>query len=252
MALLGLLCAGCASVETQRVHTFTAKGVSVIEEPDRAIGAPALDWDTIVEGTGTGLPAANVVTAVEKKLTALLAAKYGALADLAENLRGMQVARESQVNLFRVTKIAIAIETTGFLEGVKITQSAYDEDTEIAGVTVQIGLDSEGNIIPQRLLPIAPLSLTARRARAEAAARIDASASLLEQVGEVHVGQVVQVKGLILHSQRAWAVVDGMIRGAKFSMPTWPTHEKCIVEATLEIGDDEFNRLRAVADMPRR
>ncbi|MDP6438524.1 MAG: hypothetical protein QGH74_02720, partial [Candidatus Brocadiia bacterium] len=99
---------------------------------------------------------------------------------------------------------------------------------------------------------IAPLSLAARRARAEAAARIDASASLLEQVGEVHVGQVVRVKDLILHSQRAWAAVDGMIRGAKFSRPTWPTREKCVVEVTLEIPDEEFNRLRSAAGVPPR
>jgi len=254
-AVLGAACvlamasAGCGShrlrsAEKERV--FKATGVAFLEETDREPGVPAGDWDTVVEATGEGLPAADAATPAMKKLTALEAAKYLALARLTEKIRGTHVRLASKVRDMKFVAQEVEAGVSGDIQGVRIVRSDYDEQKEIAHVTVMVGLDSEGNIVPDRLLPITPLSEAARRARAESAARLDAMAKLREQIGEVYVGQEVKVKNLMLSHQRAWLLVEGILEGVKFSEPLWPTDRQCKVEATLVVSDSDLERLMAV------
>ena len=72
-----------------------------------------------------------------------------------------------------------------------------------------------------------------------------------EQIGEAYVGQVVKVKDLLFHSHRSVVVVEGMVRGAEYSRPSWPTHERCEVEARLELSAEELEQLQATTPVLR-
>ncbi len=177
---------------------------------------------------------------------ALEGARYRAMAKLVENLRGMDVAKTTTVKDLVFASEEVEVNILGQLEGVQLVKAEYDEKTGIAEVTVRVGLDSRGGIVPSRMLPIMPLSLAARRARAESAACVDAVASLRGQIGEVHVGQVVKVKNLVLEHQEAWLLVEGILEGVKFSEPHWPSNEQCVIGATVTMTPDQLQRLRSM------
>jgi len=225
---------------------FKATGVAFLEKTDRLLPNVAAQADSVIRASGMALPGTNAVTEIEKRMTALEAAKIRAMANLAEKVRGTIIKKITRSEDMRFVSEDVEALVTATLQGVRVVASRYDEETGIAEVKVSVGLDMEGNIIPEKVVPMAPLYLTERKARAAAAARIDAGVRLREQIGEEYVGQVVQVKNLVLQSHRAWRVVEGMIKGAEFSKPSWPTPEKCEVKATLKVPDEEFKRLRAV------
>jgi len=239
-------CAGVGNGSEQSLF-FQATGVAFLEGTGADVGEAVGDWDTTVEATGYALPAANAVTAAHKEHTALEGARFVALARLAEKLHGIHVVRESEVRDMTFASEKIQGQLAGDLTGVRVVKSAYDPEVGIAEVTVMVGLDSKGNIVPDRLLPIVPLSVAVRRAHAEQAAHLDALVKLREQLGEVEVGQEVRVKNLQLSHQRAWQFVEGSIlQGVKFGEPIWPSDIECNVEATLRLTPADLERLQAM------
>jgi len=221
-----------------------ATGEAFLEEVDREIGVPAVEWDSVVEGYGQGFPATDAVSEEQRRMTALRAARYVALGDLLGKIGGTRVRQESKVLNMQFAGEAVEVERAGMLEGVQVVRSEYDPERQIASVTVRVGLDKEGKIIPERLLPITPLSLEARRARAEHAARVQALVALREQIGQIRVGQSIKVKNLVLSRQEASLVVEGMLEGAEFSEPEWPTPRHCKVKASLTLSEADLARLR--------
>jgi len=249
---LAVACAvalGCAGVNDgpEQSLSFHAIGVAFLEGEEQGIGVPAINWDTTVEATGHGFPAANAATAGQKEATALEAAMRVGQARLLEKIHGVHVAQQSEVRDMTYAGDKIQAQLAGDLTGVKVVKRSYDAEKGIAEVTLMVGLDSKGNIVPDRMLPITPLSVAVRRARAEQAACIDALAKLREQIGEVEVGQEIKVKNLQLSHQRAWLVVEGILEGVKFEEPLWASDTECRVEAHVGLTPAQYEQLRAMA-----
>ncbi len=272
-ALSTLLCLGCAGarplcpvstehpahavnarcpVSTERLkkakpYVFKATGQGFLEgEEGAGLVEAATECAAIADASGRGMPAANAVNDVQKRLTALEAAKYRAMANLVEKIRGIRVEKVTTGENFRLIEERISTVVSGELKWVKIVEQEYDEVAEIATVTLKVGLDAFGDIVPVKMLPVEPRSLAERRARAETVGRMQAVAKLREQIGEVYVGQVLKVQDFVLKSQSAWLIVEGMVKGVEFSRPSWPTRHKCEVEARLEVPQGEFDRFRAM------
>jgi len=245
---------GCAGPKKETAGTspfLRATGIAFIEEPQPETGVPAANWDTTVEATGQGMPAAGATTPALKELTAREAAKYVALAQLVEKLKGTRIKQESKVHDMMFAGQEIEAHLEGDLTGAREVKSAYDPAMGIAEVTLMVGLDSKGNVVPERLLPIAPLSVGARRARAAAAAQTDALARLREQLGEVYVWQEVKVKDLQLSHREAGSLVDGILGGVKFEEPVWVSDKECRVEGALALASPGVERLRMMAGPER-
>jgi hypothetical protein len=241
---------GCASPKQMAVSTrpvLHATGIAFMEGTEPETGVPAANWDTTVEATGQGMPAPNAITSTHKELTAREAAKYVAFAQLVEKLKGTHITQESKVHDMVFAGQQIEAHLVGDLTGVREVKSAYDPATGLAEVTLMVGLDYRGNIVPERLLPIAPLSVGARRARAVVAAQTDALAKLRQQLGEVHVWQEVKVKDLQLSHQEAGSLVEGLLEGVRFEEPTWVSDNECTVEGALALAPADIERLHMMA-----
>ena len=250
VALLALS-VGCASSRASAGHkqVIEATGEAFIEETDRDIGVPAVEWESVVEGQGTGLPAADAATPEQKMMTATKAARYNALADLLGKVSGTQVKQESAVHNLQFAGETVEVSRAGTLEGVQFVKSDYDEKTQIATAVVRIGLDKQGKAIPERLLPITPLSLEARRARAENAARMQALAGLREKLGEMRVSQEIRVKNLVLSHQSVSVEVEGLLEGVEYSKPKWLNSTHCQVTATLTLKEADVARLQGMVGL---
>jgi hypothetical protein len=251
LTIAGLLVsAGCAGPQDQLVsgHLFTAQGVAILEEAGGDMDRPILDWDSNVEATGYGLPAAGAVGEHEKRLTALDAAWSTAMAALAVKVQGADIKRTAEVKDLRFAGTETQMQVEASLVGVRTVESEYDSSEEIAHVTLRAGLDSEGKVVPDRMLPLLPLSVAARRAQAEEAARYDAVAKLREKIGGAHISQEITVRNLMLSHQRARAVVEGLMDGVSFGEPMWVSPEKCVVEASVKVLPSDLERLRAIAN----
>jgi len=252
VVLLSGACAGPKRATVPMSRVFTATGVAVLDEPGGERGQAAIDWDSVVEAEGHGFPAAAAASEAEKRLTALEAAKASAMAELVQKLTGATVSRQAEVRDMRFAGLDTRVEVSGTLTGVKLVEGGYDEAAEMARVVLRIGLDSEGNIVPERLLPVAPLSVGVRRAQAEEAARYDATAKLREQMGGAFITQEITVKNLMLSHQSARLTVEGiMASGVEYAKPVWPTAERCEVQAKLSLTLQDLRRLRALAEPVR-
>jgi hypothetical protein len=168
-------------------------------------------------------------------------------ARLLEKIHGVHVAQESEVRDMTYAGDKIQAQLAGDLTGVKVVKRSYDAEKGIAEVTLMVGLDSKGNVVPDRMLPITPLSVELRRARTAQAAHVDAVAKLREQIGEVEVGQEIKVKNLQLSHQSAWLVVEGALLGVKFEDPLWVSGTECRVEAHARLTPAQYEQLRAMA-----
>jgi hypothetical protein len=249
------LSAGCGGGRPDTLsasRVFTATGVSVLDKPGGEPGPQALNWDSIVEAEGHGFPAAGAANKTEERLTALEAARAEAMTDLVEKLSGVTVSRSAEVRDMRFASAETKVELSGALTGVKVVLSDYDDVEQVAHVVLRVGLDSEGKIVPERLLPVAPLSDAVRRAQAEEAARYDAVAKLREELGGAYITQQITVKNLMLSHQRASSAVEGlMASGVEYSKPLWIGGERCEVKATLTLTIEDLRRLRALAEPVR-
>lgn len=245
-----VVCAGCAGprVEDPLVsgHVFIAQGVAILEEAGGDIDRPTYDWDSTVEATGYGLPAAGAAGEHEKRLTALDAAYSTAMAALAVKVDGASVKRQAEVKDLRFAGTETRVGVEAKLVGVRTVEEEYDSADEVARVTLRAGLDSEGKVVPDRLLPLLPLSAAARKAQAEEAARYDAVAKLREMLGGAYISQEITVRNLLLSHQRARSVVEGVMEGVEFGRPMWESPEKCVVEARVKVYPADLERLRGL------
>jgi hypothetical protein len=246
--LAAAVCFGCAGTGKSgaEARVFKATGVAFLEEVEPQIGTPAANWDTVMTATGHGLPAYDAATPGVRRLTALEAAKQVAMAKLVEKVEGIQVSQKSEVRDMTFAGQSIEAELCGHLKGVKVREADYDDAAALATVTVMVGLDEDGNVVPDRLLSVVPLSLSARRTRAVEAAQVDALAKLREQVGDVEVGQEIRVRNLQLSHHRAWQAVEGILEGVEFGQPKWPGNRQCLVEATVKLTSAQLDELRAL------
>ncbi len=247
---------GCATSPRRQAHqpiTIEGKGVAFLEDATLAMTASSPStWDVIIEATGKGLPAPHAPTDIQKKFTALEAAKYRAIAELAEKVRGMRVTRTGEVRDMAFAGEKIAIEMSGQIEGVHIVRQTYDEATGLAEVTVRVGMDNNGNLVSQGASRLTPLSLPERMARAEEAARMRAAAAVREQIGEIRVEETIEVRNLIMVQHHARQHVEGILENVRFSKPEWVSRNQCEVVARVELSSEDLQRLSAfVADDSR-
>lgn len=255
---ISFLSTGCASTRAKRLNaldgesmTITAIGSSFLEEVGNMTSPSTIDrhWEQLIEVTGKGLPSPRASTDIHRELTALEAAKYRALAELAEKVRGARVTRTSQVRDMAFASEEVAVEMSAVVEGSHIVRERFDAETGIAEVTIRVGIDANGNMVSQNVVPrLVPTSLPERMVRAEHAARVRAVAALREQIGKVHVAEEVHVRDLILVHQHARQHVEGMIENVEFSEPEWVDRIQCNVEARVTLTASDLKRLSAMTE----
>ena len=217
---------------SKKLH-FQAVGIAFLESENETPNSA----EAFVQAEGVGLPAEGTGGGVQKRITALEAARYRALANLAEKLQGLEVTRDAKVVDLAFAGEEVQVNLRGELKGISEVSRSYDEETGVA--TVVLGVAQDGS----RATPLKPLSLGQRKSRAEAAARIHAAALLREQFGKFFVEQDVCVENLVLKHQEARVYVQGLLKGARYSTPRWPSAEKCEVTASLEVDKAELARL---------
>lgn len=220
-------------IETNQVIRLKALGVAFLE-PKEKTPPPVKS----IEATGFGLPALDTENDAQKRMTALEAARYRALANLAEKSEGLEVSRDARTIDMAFAREEVHVRIHGQLKGVSEVAQDYDTKTEIATVTLKMPLGPEPDSTHQK-----PLSLEQRKARAIAAARIQATASLREQIGQVYVEQDVLVEDLILTHQHARVYVQGLLEGISFSEALWLGESRCEVVATLVVDQDEMEKI---------
>ena len=225
------------------MYTFRAKGTTVLEKADGPFGTEVCDYARVIEATGRGMPANNATSEWEKRYTAIEAAKYRSLAKLVEKLKGVNVDLRREVRDMVFSSEVIKAHTEGQLKGISLVRSKYDADTGIAHVTFRLGLDSEGKPVEVNYVPLVSRSKAARRIRAESAARTIALGRLLEQVGNMRVGQTVKVQDFIFSSQKAWQEVQELLEGVEYSEARWKGERSVTVEAMLKVPREKLMQI---------
>ena len=86
--------------------------------------------------------------------------------------------------------------------------------------------------------PREQLTIEQRKARAEAAARIHATALLREKIGKAYIEQEIRIEGMEMSHQEARIHVEGMLEGVRFSEIRWTSESICEVTATLEVDQN--------------
>ena len=214
---------------------YEATGTAFLEEAGQLSHITPLNGASFIEAAGMGFPAENASTGFQEELTALRAARYGALAEMAEILEGLQVTRSARVQDMVFSGEEVTVTLSSIIQGATTVKEDYDPELERAEVRLRIALDHEGNVIQQRATRIAPMSLYKRKAEAEAAARINAAAALREQVGKSYVMQHIEVEDLQFEGQQTQLDLEGLLENVEFSQPRWVGETQCEVTATLEI-----------------
>lgn len=251
------LLTGCASTEPSSQPSpeptrIQAVGTAFLERAGQLTDPTPLHNATFVEAVGNGFPADSAETSAQKKLTALKAARYGALAKLAEELQGLELTRNARVQDMVFSGEEVTATLSGSILGASTVAEDYDAQSELASVRLRIAVDPDGHIIPQRATRISPTSLPQRKAAAEAAARINALAALGEQMGEVYVMQDIQVKDLQFDRQEAQLSMDGLLVGVQVSAPRWISNTQCEVTAWCEITPETATELEHSSKEVRR
>ncbi len=241
-------CAGCAAVRPARALVIEATGEALIEPARPGAYLPSARWDRTARASGTGLPAPEAATDEMKRLTALEAARLTALARLVEQVEGVRVAQSARVRDMAFGGQQVETAASGHVSGAQMVEADYDPASGLAMVTVLVGLNEDGEPVPAAQLPVTPLSLPARRVRAEAAARIDALAALRERLGELKVAPHVRVRGLARSYEPSRPVIEGILDGARLGGIVWVSAERCRVEARLRVPPGDMERLREMAE----
>jgi len=176
-------------------------------------------------------------------VTATEAAQYRALANLAEKHLGVQVSREAKTVNMAFDQEEVVVKLSGNLKGISEVERSYDEKAEMATVSLKMALEPEKKPVPREK----QLTIEQRKARAEAAARIHATALLREKIGEAYVEQEIRIEGLEMSHQEARIHVEGLLEGVRFSGIRWTSESICEVTATLEVDRDPLDKVRTDA-----
>lgn len=116
-----------------------------------------------VKGEGAA-PTDRPLSAAQKKILAIRAAKVAALRELAEILDGVAVSGETIVKDAATQSDTIRAAVQGMVKGAKVIQEAYDPMTEMGAVYVSISMHGangiSGQLLPQ-ILPTLPPPMAA-------------------------------------------------------------------------------------------
>ncbi|MCC5790725.1 MAG: hypothetical protein JJT75_13925 [Opitutales bacterium] len=250
-----LVSTGCASTRGYKSNALdpeediilTAIGTSFIEDEGSMSSSSRgnKQWEKLIEATGKGFASSQVSTDFQREQTALEAAKYRAMAEIAEKIYGTRVTRTSTVRDMRFASEEIAVGMTAIIQGSHVVHESFDPETGIAEVTIRVGLDESGHTVSKNDgLRLVPASLSERRARAEQAARVRAVAALREQIGKIHIAEEVRVRDLVLEQQYARQHIEGIIENVEYSEPEWVDDIQCNVEARIELTGADLKRLK--------
>jgi hypothetical protein len=223
-----------AQIDDQSLR-YEATGIAFLEPAEKIIKDSSIKANDFVEASGYGFPSPAATTPSQKMLTATEAAQYRAMANLAEKQLGLDVKREAKTSDMAFASEDVTVSLSGTLKGVSEVSRSYDEEAEIATVTLKMDLRPEE--APEKQNP--SLTLEQRKVRAETAARIHATALLREQIGQTYVEQEIQVNGMDLTRQMASIHVEGLLENIQFSDIHWTSERICEVTASLEIKRDE-------------
>jgi hypothetical protein len=105
----------------------------------------------VVKGKGVA-PADRPLSAGQKEIMALRAAKVVALRELAEILSGVRVSGETCVQDAAAKSDQVRAAVDGLIKGAEVVHESYDERKEVATVYVRLNLDGP-NGVTQTLLP---------------------------------------------------------------------------------------------------
>lgn len=215
-----------------------AVGIAFLEPEAKAGPTNSVALPATVTATGCGLPAPHAESETLKRMTAMEAARYRALANLAERVLGQEVTRDAEVFDLAFAGEEVHASLSGELKQAFEVSREYDAEKGVATVTVGL---AQGDVADT---PAAKNRSRAERvARAEAAARIHAAALLREKIGQIFVKQHIQVENLVMQHQDARIYVQGILEGVQYSTPRWPTPNKCEVTAVVVIDQDKLANL---------
>ena len=105
----------------------------------------------VVKGQGVA-PADRPLSAGQKEILALRAAKVVALRELAEILSGVRVSGETCIQDAAAKSDQVKATVDGLIKGAEVVHESYDDHKEVATVYVRLDLDGP-NGVTQTLLP---------------------------------------------------------------------------------------------------
>lgn len=140
--------------------------IAMAEQPPQVTTDPSQAFITgslTVKGEGAA-PTDRPLSAAQKKILAIRAAKVAALRELAEILDGVAVSGETIVKDASTQSDTIRAAVQGMVKGAKVIQEAYDPMTEMGAVYVSISMHGangvSGQLLPQ-ILPTLPPPMAA-------------------------------------------------------------------------------------------
>lgn len=222
-------------VEQPRALQLEAIGVGFLEPTKPIDETPEPKAPDFVEADGYGFPSPNAMNPAQKMHTATEAAQYRALANLAEKYAGVDVSREAQTIDMAFAREEVLVNLSASLKGVSELSRSYDETSEIATVTLRMELEPDVKEIAPEPQP----NLEQRKARAETAARIHATALLREKIGQSYVEQKIIIEDMAMTHQEASVHVEGLLEGIHFSEIQWTSESVCQVTASLELESQQ-------------
>ncbi len=261
LLFLSVFIAGCSTTKSETPPEAPTETASTAPTPEASVPSPETTTNQLIhlealgvafleakqspppvksiEAKGFGLPASSAGNAAQKRLTAMEAARYRALANLVEKRDGLEVMRKAHTIDMAFAGEEIRVQINGTLKNVSEVAQDYDTETEMATVTLKIPLEPETDSTRKK-----PLTLEQRKARAITAARIQATAALREKIGQIYVEQDVLVEELILSHQQARVYVQGLLEGVSFSEALWLGESRCEVVATLEVNQTDIEKMK--------
>lgn len=241
ITLLSGFSTGCAHFSApQAPLILQATGTAFLDEPGSPTRRAASSAQTI-DASACGFPSPDSISDAQKRLTAIEAARYRALAQLIAKTQGLNVTQNSLVKDLIFAGEEISISLSGTLKGSEFAAEKYDPETEMAEVQLRLTFNEDGEVIlPNRRR--APESLPHRKAEAEAAARINAAAALRERTGQIFIAQNVEVTNHTLSDQQVQLRVDGWLQQIHYSAARWLSESQCEVTASVEIAPEELKQ----------
>jgi len=140
--------------------------IATAQQPPQVTTDPAQAFVTgsiIVKGEGAA-PTDRPLSAPQKRILAIRAAKVAALRELAEIVDGVAVSGETIVKDASVQSDTIRAAVQGMVKGAKVLQEAYDPMTEMGAVYLSISMQGPNGVASQllpQLLPTLPPSTAA-------------------------------------------------------------------------------------------
>ncbi|MEK7772862.1 MAG: hypothetical protein AAB307_00820 [Deltaproteobacteria bacterium] len=127
----------------------------VVTDPAQAF----ITGSIVVKGEGAA-PPNKTLTAAQKRIMALRAAKVIALREIAEIINGVAVSGDTRVLDAAVESDTVRAGVEGIVKGAQVIKEVYDPLSEMAGVYVSVPLTGPNGVIAMLLpqvIPVMPL-----------------------------------------------------------------------------------------------